>query len=124
MIETLDLTIAQLNRRLLDAADGVGEALRELREANSDWVEAERDYLHAKAVARAHAKAKLVADREDEIYLMIEREWVVAKTAAARRESAKEALRATMAILSGIQSVASAHREEAKLASWNEGRTA
>jgi hypothetical protein len=124
VIETLDLTIAQLNRRLLDAADGVGEALRELREANASWVELERDYRHAKAIARAHAKAQLVADREDEVYLMVEREWVEAKAADVRRETAKEALRATMAVLNGLQSVASAHREEAKLASLNEGRTA
>ena len=112
------------NGKLLDAADAIGAALREVREANAAWVELERDYLHAKAIARAHAKAKLVADREDEVYLTVEREWVAAKGAGVRRETAKEALRACMAVLSGLQSVASAHREEAKLATWSEGRSA
>jgi hypothetical protein len=120
-VETLDLTIAQLNARMLAAADAIAAALEEEREANSAWVEAERDYLHAKAVARAHAKAKLVADREDEIYLMVEREWVAAKSASVRRETAKDALRACMAILNGLQSVARAHGEEARLASFGDG---
>jgi hypothetical protein len=119
--QTLDLTIAQLNGRMLAAADAIGVALEEEREANSAWVEAERDYLHAKAIARAHAKAKLVADREDEVYLMVEREWVAAKSAAMRRETAKDALRATMAILNGLQSVARAHGEEARLAGYGDG---
>ena len=47
-METLDLTLAELNRRMLDAADAVDTAMRELRERNSAWVEAERDYRHAK----------------------------------------------------------------------------
>ena len=118
--EVLDLSLPDLNRRLIAAVDAVDEALRAYRTANADWVEAERDYRHAKAIARAHAKAALVADREDEVYLMVEREWVTAKSAEVLRDTAKEALRATMAILNGLQSVASAHRAEARLAAWGE----
>ena len=124
MNQTLDLTLAELNRRMLDAADAVDAALREYRERNSAWVEAERDYRHAKAVARMKAKAHLVADREDEVYLMVEQEWVGAKRADVLRDTAKEALRACEAILNGLQSVASVHREEARMTAWGEGRSA
>ena len=55
---------------------------------------------------------------------MVEDEWVSAKQAKVLRDSAKEALKATMAILNGLQSVASAHREEARLASWEKERSA
>jgi len=116
--DTLLLTIPELNAKILSAADAVRGAVAEYREVNSEAVEAERDYLHARAVARARLKSKLVADREDEMFLMVEDEWVRFESAKVLTASAKEALRATEAILSGLQSVASAHRAEAQLAKW------
>ena len=104
--EALDLTLAQLNHRMLAAADAVDEAAREYRKSNSEWVEAERDYRHARAIKRARLKATKVGDREDELFLMTEDEWVSAEQAKVLKDSAKEALRATMAILNGLQSVA------------------
>jgi hypothetical protein len=114
--ETLDLGLREINLRLIAAVDGVREALEEHRRTNSEWVEAERDYRHARAVKNARLKSKLAKDREDELFLMTEDEWLHAEMAKALRDSAKEALRACQAILSGIQSVAGAHREEARLA--------
>ena len=116
----MDLTVAELNRRMLAAADAIELALAEYRRANADWVELEREYRHAKAVARLKAKARLVADREDEVYLQIEVEWTRREHAAVLRDTSKEALRAAQAVLNGLQSVAAAHRAEANLAAWDE----
>jgi len=114
----LDLSLHQIQGRMIVAANGVRAALDEYRQKNAEWVEAERDYRHAKAIARMKAKSKLVADREDEVFLMVEMEWTAAKKADVLRDSAKEALRAYQAILSGLQSVAGAHREEARLTNF------
>jgi hypothetical protein len=114
--ETLNLDLREINLRLIFSVDAVREALEELRIRNSEWVEAERDYRHASAVHRARLKSKLAKDREDELFLMVEDEWLRAEQAKTLRDSAKDALRATMAILSGVQSVAGAHREEARMA--------
>lgn len=114
--QTLNLDLREINLRLIFSADAVRDALEEYRQANSAWVEAERDYRHACAVHRARLKAKLAKDREDELFLMVEDEWLRAEQAKVLRDSAKEALRACQAILSGIQSVAGAHKAEAQLA--------
>jgi hypothetical protein len=114
--ETLNLDLREINLRLIFSADAVRDALEEYRRANSEWVEAERDYRHARAVRSARLKSKLAKDREDELFLLTEDEWLRAESAKVLRESSKEALRACQAILSGIQSVAGAHREEARLA--------
>lgn len=116
--QTLDLSIHQINARMIAAANGVRAALDEYRTKNAEWVEAERDYRHAKAIARMKAKSKLVADREDEVFLQVETEWTAAKTADVLRDTAKEALRAHQAILSGLQSVAGAVREETRLTNF------
>ena len=123
-METLDLTLGQLNHRLLEAADAVDAALVEYRICNSQWVEAEMAHREARARVRPELTGKLAADREDELFLRTKHEWFNAEMKKALRDTAKEALRATMAILNGLQSVASAHRDEARLASWNEGRSA
>ena len=118
MTETLLLTIPELNHKLIEAVSAVRSAVETYREANSDAVEAERDDLHARAVARARVKSKLVSDREDELFLMTEDEWTRFESTKVLVASAKEALRATEAILSGLQSVAGAHRAEAQLAKF------
>jgi hypothetical protein len=118
MTETLLLTIPELNHKLIAAADAVRTSVEIYREANAEAVEAERDYLHARAVARPRLKSKLVADREDEMFLMIENEWLRFESTKVLVATAKEALRASEAILSGLQSVAAAHRADAQLARW------
>jgi hypothetical protein len=120
MEEVLDLSLAQITTQMIGAAEAVRLATDEVRRRNTAWVEAERDYRHARAVGRLKLKSKLVSDREDELFLGTENEWLQAELAKALKDSAKEALRACMAILSGLQSVASAHREEARLASWGQ----
>src|SRR5262245_58030376 len=115
---TLNLTLPQITSRMVGAAEAVRLALDEYRHRNSDRVETRRDYLHARAIHRLKLKSKLVADREDELFMLTEDEWTAAEMADALKDSAKEALRASMAILSGLQSVASAHKEEAKMANW------
>lgn len=119
-LETLNLTLPQITTRMIAAADGVRASLDEYRERNSAWVELERDHRHARAVAIPRLKSKLVADREAELFLMTEDEWTEAEMAKALRDSAKEALRANQAILSGLQSVAGAHREETRLATFGQ----
>ena len=116
--ETLLLTIPELNFKLVTQADAVRAGVEIYREANSEAVEAERDYLHARAIARARLKAKLAADREDEMFLMVEDEWLRYESAKVLVATAKEALRAGEAILSGLQSVAAAHRADSQLAKW------
>jgi hypothetical protein len=116
--EVLDLSLAQISSRMIGAAEAVRLALDELRRTNAVAVEAERDYRHARALKRLKLKSKLVSDREDELFLGTEDEWLRAEQAKALRDSAKEALRATQAILNGLQSVASAHKEEARLAHY------
>src|SRR5262245_16409734 len=61
--ETLNLTLPQITSRMVGAAEAVRLSLDEYRRRNSAWVEAERDHLHARAVARPRLKSKLVADR-------------------------------------------------------------
>jgi hypothetical protein len=121
--ETLNLDLREINLRLIFSADAVRDALEEYRTANSEWVEAERDYRHARAVKSARLKSKLAKDREDELFLLTEDEWLRAEQAKVLRDSSKEALRATQTILSGVQSVAAAHRAEAQLAAWEPSET-
>jgi len=116
--QTLNLDIREINLRLIFSADAVRDALDDYREHNSAWVEAERDYRHARAVKGVRLKSKLAKDREDELFLLTEDEWLRVEQAKVLRDSAKEALRATQAILSGVQSVAAAHRAEAQLANF------
>lgn len=113
-----DLTLYEINQRLLLAADAVRDALAEYQASSAEWVEAERDHRHARAVGRLRLKSKLVGDREDELHLLTEEAWARAEAAKVSRDSSKEALRATQAILSGLQSAAGAHREEARLAHY------
>lgn len=116
--ETYDLSLAQINERMVAAAEDIRAALAEYRETNSKWVDAERAYRKARALAYAHASGKTVAHREAEVQRMADEEWYAAEMADARRNGAKEALRAAEAILSGYQSVASAHRAEANLSGF------
>lgn len=118
MTETLLLTIPELNHKIIVAADAIREALVEYRTVNAECVELERDYLHACAVKVPRLKERLAADRERELFLQTEDEWLAWKQAAADRQGAEKALRACEAILSGLQSVAAAHRADAQLAKW------
>lgn len=111
-----DLTLYEINQRLLSEAEWVRELATKYTEVSLAWAEAEREWRHARAVARPRLKSKLVSDREDELHLMTEVDWYEAELAKALREGTKEALRAAQAVLSGLQSAASAHREEARLA--------
>jgi hypothetical protein len=119
-----DLSLAQINAKMIGAAEAIRIALDELRRRNSEAVEAKVAYREARAKRRPELRAKLVADREDELFLKTRDEWFRAEMAATLKDSAWEALRASMAILSGLQSVASAFKEEAKLASWGQGDAA
>lgn len=116
--ETLDLTLPQLNARMIAAADAVYAALDEYRSRNAAWVGAEVEYRTARAHARPEIVGKDAAAREDALFLVTRKEWFQAEMAKALRDTAKEALRACQAVLSGLQSVASAHREEARLANF------
>lgn len=116
--QTLDLSLGELNHRMIAAADAVYAALDEYRTRNALWVEAERDHRHARALARPEILGATVGDREDALFLRTRDAWFKAEMAKALRDTAKEALRACQAVLSGLQSVASAHREEARMANF------
>lgn len=122
MTETLDLSLGELNHRMIAAADAVYAALDEYRTRNAAWVKAERDYRYDRATNRPQLVGTTVAEREDELFLRTRQAWFQAEMAKALRDTAKEALRACQAVLSGLQSVASAHREEARLSMYSEQR--
>lgn len=110
------VTPAELNTAMLDKSAQVDEALDQYREANREWVNADRTARIARAQAYLVSKGKTVAEREAFVEIECDSETFEEHRLDSLRNGAKEALRARLAQLNALQSMASAIREEMRLA--------
>jgi hypothetical protein len=113
-----DLTLRDINLKMVKAIDGVYAALDEYREANDAWVSAEYEYRRARADVLDGIEGRTADERDARTFKKTKDEWFEAHRYEVLKDSAKEALRANEAVLSGLQSVAAAHKAEAQLAKY------
>ena len=106
------LSAFELNKLLVNKSAEVDEALKSYREANQEWVLADRTARIARAQAYLLSKGKTVAEREAFVEIECDQETFAEHRLDALRNGAKEALRARLSQLSAQQSMASALREE------------
>lgn len=106
---------------ILDAMEALTVALNELRAAtleyaNADYVYRQRkaqEYLKASVMKREDGKLLTEDHRAAMIDIAANQEMLACRLAEARRESARECVRAQMAQISAGQSLLSAERAEA-----------
>lgn len=110
------LTAAELNSMMIAKSREVDSALEAFRVANEEWVQADRVARRAEAQAYLLSKGKTVPERRALVELECEDELFDEHRLDALRNAAREALRARLAQLSALQSLASAAREEMRLA--------
>ena len=106
-----DLTPAQLNSQLMDLSHEVGKAVNEVRQRSLQYADADRAYKRAYAEAYLDASGT-IAERERTADLESLEARYALKGAEGLMRSADLALRAKMAQLNALQSVASSVRQE------------
>lgn len=109
------LTAREMSGLMVAKSREVDDALSEYRKVTSGWVEADRTMRIARAKAYLATDGKTVAERQAEVELQTDAETFSATLLDAKRNGAKEALRARLSQLSALQSQATALREELKL---------
>ena len=102
----------ELNRQLLDAANDVRAALKELENRSREYARAERIYRQAKATAYL-ASTGTVAEREARSENAINDARFQRDMAEGLKVSALEAVRSYRGVLSALQTLANVSREEA-----------
>jgi len=100
---------------MLDKSREVDVALENYRDLNTAWVEADRASRVARNTALLTAEGT-VGERQAKAEQAADGPIYAEKMASALRDSAKEALRARLAQLSALQSLATTVREELRLA--------
>ena len=115
MNDTYVMTAHEMSGLMVAKSRELDEALSEYRSVTRGWVEADRTMRIARAMAYLMADGKTVAEREAQVELSTDAETFSATLLDAKRNGAKEALRARHSQLSALQSTATALREELKL---------
>lgn len=110
------LTPAQLQEAMLAKSREVDTAISEYRQMIMAHVEADRQKRIAMNTALLAADGATAGERKAKAEQASEEHIYAEAHAAARREVAKEALRARLAQLSAVQSMATTIREEMRLA--------
>jgi hypothetical protein len=124
------MTLVELSDSMAVASDALTSAIDELRTAGRRWASAESAYRLARSLALASVDGKNADEREakaESFDVTLEtpdgteaanlNTWRYRRDLAeAEKTSAYQAVRAGQARVSALQSIAAAHREEARLA--------
>lgn len=111
------MTKEELVKAIQDAILDIEAAETDLQMAGPEWADAENEYRKAKATAflTTEKAGMTVKEKECRVDKACESERVRAHIAEARKETAKEVLRARMAKLNGYQTIASLEKAEMQL---------
>lgn len=109
-------SVQDLARALTSAKRDLEEAQTELIEAIHIAAEAERDYRRARSVAWTKSNAKTDKGRDAEVDLSVAEERYKAKLSEDLRVAALEYVRSCRAIMSAVQTLSNAWREEVAFA--------
>jgi len=114
------ITPHELQRAMLAKSREVDEALEDYRTRNLAWVEADRASRVARNTALLSTEGT-VGERTAKAEQAADGPIYAERMAAALRDSAKEALRARLAQLSALQSLATTVRTEMQMAGRYDG---